>query len=232
MASAIENATFARNILYHQENIKQAERNISKWSHLPAMQAQERGTIAREQAAIDELRRQLAGMGAAQQEGIEDKLATLELQKAGVLKGPTSNIQTTTTTKQEVSPMPLPAIPGFSSFQPMFAAMSAAKIANNPLVGSVGAPQTAASGLGDFFSKWGPTILAGVGGLAVGGIGGYVAGKSTASRSINPRTGKPYRRMDTGNIKALRRSVRRVKGFGKLTKSVEKDIKAAARSVS
>lgn len=63
------------------------------------------------------------------------------------------------------------------------------------------------------------------GGGALGALGGLAAGAAIpaavglAQRAFGGHGGRKYRRMDVGNVKALRRSMRRVEGFAKLAKS-------------
>jgi hypothetical protein len=63
-------------------------------------------------------------------------------------------------------------------------------------------------------------------GLQRGGSSGYnptpslKAVASGAAPDVGTSSGRSYRRMNPGNVKALRRSMRRVKSFAKLARSV------------
>jgi hypothetical protein len=72
------------------------------------------------------------------------------------------------------------------------AAKAAGKLAGHPITGAI------------------------AGGAAAGAVGGLITGGSRG-RGGGGSYGS-YRRMDVGNVKALRRSMRRVKGFAKLAR--------------
>lgn len=89
-----------------------------------------------------------------------------------------------------------------------------------PALGSMarsGALVKAAKGLGSLAK----TVGVGVG---IGAATDYLTRAGKPRRAINPRTGKPYRRMNVGNAKAAKRAIRRIKGVRRLLHDIERQL--------
>lgn len=73
--------------------------------------------------------------------------------------------------------------------------------------------------LGGLIGKKTPQVIKTGGKIAAGGAV-FEAGSRVARRALDGGERKRYRRMNVTNVKALRRAIRRSKGFAKLARSV------------
>jgi len=114
------------------------------------------------------------------------------------------------------------SVPGYVSANEPGSVKLSGAVGTTAVAGAAGG---AAMGLLDtaktyLSSSSGKQILGGATAALTGG-----STTTTTSRAINPRTGKPYRRMDPLNVKAVRRATRRLNSFTHTTHSVEKALR-------
>lgn len=75
-------------------------------------------------------------------------------------------------------------------------------------------------------SKGGKALI---GGAVAAVTGGSTSSSTSTSRAVNPNTGRPYRRMNPANGKAVRRAMRRVSSFHRMARNVEKQLSKYSR---
>jgi len=237
MATSPEANTYARTIEYWRRQLQQAENKAEEFSRTPERLEYRQAQVAAAGAKtkIAELTAGLSALTAPVVQEIKAKQTSLQVQaQAGPRSTPTPLLY------PEVNKTAIPLPSGMiqalkmGSVSSMLAGQTARAAVQVPTYASTVAKQTTPQGvLGATRSFIQQNPILSVTGVGVAsGLLGYAVGRTTggSSRAINPRTGKPYRRTNPTNFKALSRAIRRVNSFTKANNKVEKALRAAARS--